>query len=115
MVQSNIFVLQGIAIEGRKTVQKDKAFAKQIFIMSLTWNYAALQAAVLVLFKNNFVTFTFTGLIDKFANGLHLKQGKFRSVCLKYGTKHFRQIKAHLGLFVLNRSPVDVNLNVNLM
>ena len=50
----------------------------------------------------------------KFANGLHLKQGKFRSVCLKYGTKHFGQIKAHLGLFVLTRSLVDVNLNGDL-
>ena len=28
----------------------------------LTWEYAALKAAVLVLFKNNFVTFSFTGL-----------------------------------------------------
>ena len=77
---------------------------------------AAFQYAVLVFwFKNNFVTFTFTGLIDKFANGLHLKQGKFRSVCWNYVKKHFRQNKAHLGLFVLTRPPVDVNLNVNLM
>ena len=81
----------------------------------MTWEYAALQVAVLVLFKNNFATFTFTGLIDKFANGLHLKQGNFRSVCWKYGMKHFQQIKAHLGLFVLTRSLVDVNLNGHLM
>ena len=80
-----------------------------------TREYAAFQAAVLVLFKNNFVTFTFTGLIDKFANGLHLKQGKFSSVCLKYGMKHFQQIKAHLGLFVLTLSLVEVNLNGHLM
>ena len=80
----------------------------------LTWEYAAFQAAVLTSFKNNFVTFTFTGLIDKFANGLHLKQGRFRSVCWKYRTKHFQQIKAHLGLFVLTRSLVDVNLNGDL-
>ena len=59
MSQSNIFVLQGIAIECRKTVQKDKAFAKQIFIMSLTWKYAALQAAVLVLFKKQVRHFHF--------------------------------------------------------
>ena len=57
--QSNIFVLQGIAIECRKIVQKDKAVAKQKYIMSidinvlevLKWEYAAFQAAVLVLFK----------------------------------------------------------------
>ena len=34
MSQSNIFVLQGIAIECRKIV-KDKAVAKQIYIMFL--------------------------------------------------------------------------------
>ena len=66
---------------------------KPSYLGVLTWKYAALQAAVLVLFKKTISSLSLSQVwfatLDKVANSLHLKQGKFRYVCWKYGKKKF--------------------------
>ena len=86
----------------------------------LKWEYAAFQAAVLVLFKTLLslsLSHAWLASFDKFANGLHLKKesSDFCVSNIEWNIFNKSKLTSVFSASPLTRFLVDVNLNGDLM